>query len=153
MEESKDIWSLSSAQSKTNQELANELMEEIIKLVRETISESKTKKIKNQKKKTMKSTVVGDRLKMIDEAGDKAALQAKISKIDEDIKEAQEIKASIPTNINHFVSAEIISDLMDDINESISGLENKKKELEDQMKSLDSNKVDDKPSNNKTNEQ
>lgn len=127
--------------------------EEIIKLVRETISESKTKKIKNQKKKTMKSTVVGDRLKMIDEAGDKAALQAKISKIDEDIKEAQEIKASIPTNINHFVSAEIISDLMDDINESISGLENKKKELEDQMKSLDSNKVDDKPSNNKTNEQ
>ena len=127
--------------------------EEIIKLVRETISESKTKKIKNQKEKTMKSTVVGDRLKMIDEAGDKAALQAKISKIDEDIKEAQEIKASIPTNINHFVSAEIISDLMDDINESISGLENKKKELEDQMKSLDSNKVDDKPSNNKTNEQ
>lgn len=127
--------------------------EEIIKLVRETISESKTKKLKNQKKKTMKSTVVGDRLKMIDEAGDKAALQAKISKIDEDIKEAQEIKASIPTNINHFVSAEIISDLMDDINESISGLENKKKELEDQMKSLDSNKVDDKPSNNKTDEQ
>jgi len=127
--------------------------EEIVKLVRETLSESKKAKQKIQKKKTMKSTVVGDRLKMIDEAGDKAALQAKISKIDEDIKEAQEIKASIPTNINHFVSAEIISDLMDDINESISGLENKKKELEDQMKSLDSNKVDDKPSNNKTNEQ
>ena len=59
----------------------------------------------------MVKTSVGDRLKMIDEAGDKAALQAKIAKIDEDIKAAHDIKSAIPVDIKHFVDAEIVGDL------------------------------------------
>lgn len=78
-----------------------------------------------------------DRLKMIDEAGDKAAISAKIAKIEEDIKEANDIKSAIPTNINQYVDTEIIGDLMDDMDNSIAELEAKKKELEDQLKAMD----------------
>lgn len=101
--------------------------------VRQLIAEAKDAK----KAKKVAKTSVGDRLKMIDEAGDKAALQAKIAKIDEDIKEANEIKAAIPTNINHFVDPEIVGDLMDDMAKSIEELQAKKAELEDQMKGMD----------------
>ena len=104
---------------------------EIRTLVRNVISESKTKS-----KKQNNSSVIG-RLKMIDEAGDKAALQAKIAKIDEDINTAHSIKNAIPEDIKHFVDAEIVGDLMNDINESIRELEEKKKELEIQIKDMD----------------
>jgi len=80
---------------------------------------------------------ITDRLKMIDEAGDKAAISAKIAKIEEDIKEANDIKNAIPTNINQYVDTEIIGDLMDDMNNSIAELEAKKKELEEQLTSMD----------------
>lgn len=104
---------------------------EIRTLVRELIAEAKKAKGK------MVKTSVGDRLKMIDEAGDKAALQAKIAKIDEDIKAAHDIKSAIPVDIKHFVDAEIVGDLMDDLADSIKELEEKKKELEEQMKGMD----------------
>lgn len=97
--------------------------------VRSIITEAKAaKKVRNS---------VEDRLKMIDEAGDKAALQAKIAKIEEDIKEANEIKNAIPENIGHFVDSEIIGDLHDDLATSIEELQAKKDELEEQMKGLD----------------
>ena len=89
-----------------------------------------------QLRQIIKEAIV-DRLKMIDEAGDKAALSAKINKIDEDIHEAHQIKSAIPSNINHYVDPEIVSDLMDDIDNSIKELEEKKKELQDQLKSLE----------------
>ncbi len=89
-----------------------------------------------QLRQIIKEAIV-DRLKMIDEAGDKAALSAKINKIDEDIKEAKEIKSAIPSNINQYVDPEIIGDLMDDMDNSIAELEAKKKELEEQLKEMD----------------
>jgi methyl-accepting chemotaxis protein len=101
--------------------------------VRQLINEAKDVK----KSKKVVKTSVGDRLKMIDEAGDKAALQAKIAKIDEDIKEAHEIKSAIPENIGHFVDHEIIGDLHDDLAKSIEELQAKKAELEAQMKDAD----------------
>ena len=54
-----------------------------------------------------------------DTAVDKAALQAKIAKIDEDIKAAHDIKSAIPVDIKHFVDAEVVGDLMDDLADSI----------------------------------
>lgn len=89
-----------------------------------------------QIRQIIKEAIV-DRLKMIDEAGDKAAINAKIAKIEEDIKEAHDIKNAIPTNINHYVDPEIIGDLMEDMNKSIDELEAKKQELQDQLKSMD----------------
>jgi DNA repair exonuclease SbcCD ATPase subunit len=88
-------------------------------------------------KKAKKMSSVDGRLKMIDEAGDKAALQAKINKIEEDIQEAKSIMSAIPSEINQYVDKEIIGDLMDDIKNSIVELENKKKELEEQMKGME----------------
>jgi chaperonin cofactor prefoldin len=102
--------------------------------VRSLIVEAKDKKAT---KKSKHSASVEGRLKMIDEAGDKAALQAKINKIDEDIKEANEIKNAVPTNIGHFVAPEIISDLHDDLSKAIEELEAKKAELEEQMKGME----------------
>ena len=103
-------------------------------LVRQLVLEAKEAKKAPKKTKKEPKNSVGDRLRMIDEAGDKAALQAKIAKIEEDIKEAGEIKAAIPTNINHFVDPEIVGDLMDDMDKSIEELQAKKAELEEQMK-------------------
>jgi len=105
--------------------------------VRSIIAEAKVTDKKVKKTKKAMRTSVDDRLKMIDEAGDKAALQAKIAKIEEDIKEANEIKNAIPSNINNFVDREIIGDLMDDLAASIEELQAKKVELEEQMKGLD----------------
>jgi chromosome segregation ATPase len=106
--------------------------------VRSLIAEAKDKKAtKKAPKKSKHSASVENRLKMIDEAGDKAALQAKINKIEEDINEVKEIKAAVPVNMHHFVTPEIISDLHDDLEKSIQDLEEKKAELEEQMKSLE----------------
>jgi len=80
---------------------------------------------------------IHDRLVMIDEAGNKAAIQAKIAKIQEDIQEAQEIKSSIPTHITNYVSPEIIGDMMDELEESIQELEDKKAEYEEQMAEIE----------------
>ena len=104
--------------------------------VRQLIVEAKKDKTPKKSKKEPKNSV-GDRLKMIDEAGDKAALQAKIAKIEEDIKEAHEIKNAIPSNLGHFVDHEIIGDMHDDLAASIEELEAKKAELEEQMKGME----------------
>ena len=106
-------------------------------LVRQLVLEAKEAKKAPKKTKKEPKNSVGDRLRMIDEAGDKAALQAKIAKIEEDIKEAGEIKAAIPTNITHFVDPEIVGDLMDDMDKSIEELQAKKAELEEQMKGME----------------
>lgn len=80
---------------------------------------------------------ITDRLKMIDEAGDKAAINAKIAKIEEDIHEAHEIMSAIPENISHYAAPEIVSDLKDDLQNSIDELEAKKKELQDSLTAMD----------------
>ena len=90
----------------------------------------------NQLRQIIKEAI-GERLRMIDEAGDKAALTAKINKIEEEIEEAHQIKSAIPTNINQYVDSEIIGDMMDDMDNSIAELEAKKKELEEQLKAMD----------------
>jgi microcompartment protein CcmL/EutN len=74
---------------------------------------------------------------MIDEAGNQAALQAKINQVKKDLEEAHMIKSAIPSNLGHFVDHEIIGDLHDDLEASIKELEAKKAELESEMKELD----------------
>ncbi len=64
---------------------------------------------------------IADRIKMIDEAGDIAALEAKIRKVEEDIKDAMAVKASLTSmeGLKYYVNPEIISDMMDDMEASI----------------------------------
>lgn len=107
--------------------------------VRNLITEAKKDKQlpKKATKKTTKSTSVINRLQMIDEAGNQAALQAKINQVKKDLEEAHMIKSAIPSNLGHFVDHEIIGDLHDDLEASIKELEEKKAELESELKELD----------------
>jgi len=84
---------------------------------------------------------IADRIKMIDEAGDIAALEAKISKVEEDIKDAMAVKSSLMSmeGLKYYVSPEIIGDMMDDMEVSIKELQTKKKDLEDQKKAMAKN--------------
>jgi len=103
--------------------------------VRNIIAEAKENK--KSTKKSAKKTSVISRLQMIDEAGNQAALQAKINQVEKDIEEANEIKNAIPDNLGHFVDKEIIGDLHDDLANSIAELMAKKKELEEEMKGME----------------
>lgn len=80
---------------------------------------------------------IHDRLAMIDEAGNKAAIQAKIAKIEEDIQEAHDIKNAIPDNIKLYVDPEIVGDMMEDMAANIKELENKKAEYMQQLKDME----------------
>jgi hypothetical protein len=84
---------------------------------------------------------IADRIKMIDEAGDIAALEAKISKVEEDIKDAMAVKSSLMSmdGLKYYVSPEIVGDMMDDMEVSIKELQTKKKDLEDQKKAMAKN--------------
>ena len=84
---------------------------------------------------------IADRIKMIDEAGDIAALEAKVNKVEEDIKDAMAVKTALSSmeGLKYYVSPEIISDMMDDMEVSIKELQTKKKDLEDQKKAMAKN--------------
>jgi hypothetical protein len=84
---------------------------------------------------------IADRIKMIDEAGDIAALEAKINKVEEDIKDAMAVKSSLTSmeGLKYYVNPEIIGDMMDDMEASIKELQTKKKDLEDQKKAMAKN--------------
>lgn len=91
-------------------------------------------------KKLIKEAIA-DRIKMIDEAGDIAAIEAKINKVEEDIQDAIDVKSSLVSmaGLKYYVSPEIVSDMMDDMEVSIKELQTKKKDLEDQKKAMAKN--------------
>lgn len=98
-------------------------------------------KITNNLVKQLIKEAIADRIKMIDEAGDIAALEAKIRKVEEDIKDAMSVKSALTSmdGLKYYVSSEIISDMMDDMEASIKELHAKKKDLEDQKKTMAKN--------------
>jgi len=98
-------------------------------------------KLNNILIKKLIKEAIADRIKMIDEAGDIAALEAKINKVEEDIKDAMEVKTAVTnmTGLKYYVSPEIVGDMMGDMEASIKELQAKKKDLEDQKKAMAKN--------------
>jgi hypothetical protein len=98
-------------------------------------------KLTNSLLKQIIKEAIADRIKMIDEAGDIAAIEAKINKVEEDIRDAMEVKSALTgmEGLKYYVSPEIISDMMTDMESSISELQTKKKDLEDQKKTMAKN--------------
>jgi len=98
-------------------------------------------KLTNSLIKQIIKEAIADRIKMIDEAGDIAAIEAKINKVEEDIRDAMEVKSALTgmEGLKYYVSPEIISDMMADMESSISELQTKKKDLEDQKKTMAKN--------------
>ena len=81
---------------------------------------------------------VQERIRIIDEAGDIAAVEAKINKVEEDIQDAMRVKSALldMAGLKYYVEPEIISDMMDDMEASIKELQAKKKEFEDSKKQM-----------------
>jgi hypothetical protein len=81
---------------------------------------------------------VQERIRMIDEAGDIAAVEAKINKVEEDIQDAMRVKSALVdmAGLKYYVQPEIISDMMDDMEASIKELQDKKKEFEEAKKQM-----------------
>jgi hypothetical protein len=81
---------------------------------------------------------VQERIRMIDEAGDIAAVEAKINKVEEDIQDAMRVKSALldMAGLKYYVEPEIISDMMDDMEASIKELQDKKKEFEEAKKQM-----------------
>ena len=81
---------------------------------------------------------VQERIRMIDEAGDIAAVEAKINKVEEDIQDAMRVKSALldMAGLKYYVEPEIISDMMDDMEASIKELQDKKKEFEETKKQM-----------------
>ena len=88
--------------------------------------------------KQLITEAVQERIKMIDEAGDIAAVEAKINKVEEDIQDAMRVKSALVdmAGLKYYVEPEIISDMMDDMEASIKELQDKKKEFEEAKKQM-----------------
>ena len=120
--------------------------------VRQLIVEAKEAKAKKTKKpelKTKKKVTVSDHIKMIDEAGDKAATQAKTAEVEKMIQAVENIKSTID-GLEHFdktVGAATIKSLNSDLDKSLAELNKKKEELEKQAGNMEApvkEKVDEK---------
>jgi protein subunit release factor A len=114
--------------------------------VRQVILEAKAAKDAKKPKKIS----VSDHIKMIDEAGNKAAVEAKTTEIEKMIQAIEHIKSTIDSleHFNKVVSANTAKGLATDLDKSLAELNKKKEELEKQVKSIEApvakEKVDEK---------
>ena len=97
--------------------------------VRQLIVEAKAEKAKA---KTKKKISVSDHIKMIDEAGDRAATEAKATEVTKMLQAVERIKKTI-AELEHFdkiVGVATIKSLNSDLDKSLAELNKKKDELE-----------------------
>lgn len=118
--------------------------------VRQVILEAQAAKGKKPELKTKKKVSVSDHIKMIDEAGNNAAIQAKTTEIEKMIQAIEHIKSTI-SELEHFdkvVGTNTSKSLNTDLENSLKELNKKKEELEKQIKSMEApttkEKVDEK---------
>ena len=117
--------------------------------VRQLISEAKETKKAGKPELKKKKVSVSDHIKMIDEAGDKAATQAKTAEVEKMIQAVENIKSTID-ELEHFdkiVGVATIKSLNSDLDKSLAELNKKKEELEKQAGNMEApvkEKVDEK---------
>jgi len=102
--------------------------------------ENKTKKIMTQKEqlrimvKQMIAESMSDRIAKIHEAGDIAANEAKMVKIDQEAKKANSVKELMnKVNLSHYIGEKLASKVMEEMDKSIQEYEGAKLELEEKM--------------------
>ena len=100
--------------------------------------EQKKTKIKGSFLKSLIKEAVNDRLRMIDEAGTVAALEAQIGKVGEDIEEAGGLKDTLLgiENLKHYVNPKTVSATIKELDASIKALDKKRGDLEKQKSKL-----------------
>ncbi len=92
--------------------------EQLRALVQKMIAEAKT----------------SERIKAIDEAGDIAANEAKISRIEQESKKANSVKQLMEkVNLSHYIGEKLYSKVMEEMDKSINEYEGARLELEEKM--------------------
>lgn len=86
---------------------------------------------------------IGDRLKMIDEAGNVAAIEAKIGKVEEDMQECVSVKDSLEgmENLKHYVNPKTVNTLTKEIDATLKELDKKRADLEKQKSKMSGGKT------------
>jgi len=108
--------------------------------------------------KTMIAEAVSHRIKAIDEAGDVAANEAKIARVEQESKKAGSVKQLMEkVNLSHYIGEKLYAKVMEEMDKSINEYDNARLELEEKMsggkdadkkgkkKSAKSDKKDEKP--------
>jgi hypothetical protein len=102
--------------------------------------ENKTKKIMTQKEqlrlmvKKMIAEAVSHRIAQIDEAGDIAANEAKMARIEQEAKKANSVKGLMEKiNLSHYLGEKLYAKVMEEMDKSIQEYEGAKLELEEKM--------------------
>ena len=108
--------------------------------------------------KNMIAEAVSHRIKAIDEAGDIAANEAKIARVEQESKKAGSVKQLMEkVNLSHYIGEKLYAKVMEEMDKSINEYDNARLELEEKMsggkdadkkgkkKGAKSNKKDEKP--------
>lgn len=87
----------------------------------------KIKEVKQLVKEAIK-----DRIRMIDEAGNVAAIEAQISKVEEDMQECTSVKESLTgmENLKHYANPKTVGNLVKELDATLKELDKKRAELE-----------------------
>jgi len=102
--------------------------------------ENKTKKIMTQKEqlrimvKQMIAEAVSHRIAQIDEAGDIAANEAKMARIEQEAKKADGIKRLMEkVNLSHYIGEKLAEKVMEEMDKSIQEYEGARLAIEEKM--------------------
>lgn len=84
--------------------------------------------------KQMIAEAVSPRIKAIDEAGDIAANEAKIARIQQEYKKADSVKKLMEkVNLSHYIGEKLYTKVMEEMDKSINEYEGARLELEEKM--------------------
>lgn len=84
--------------------------------------------------KQMIAEAVSHRIKAIDEAGDVAANEAKIARVEQESKKAGSVKQLMEkVNLSHYIGEKLYAKVMEEMDKSINEYENARLELEEKM--------------------
>jgi len=84
--------------------------------------------------KQMIAEAVSHRIKAIDEAGDIAANEAKIARVEQEAKKAGSVKQLMEkVNLSHYIGEKLYAKVMEEMDKSINEYEGARLELEEKM--------------------
>jgi hypothetical protein len=100
--------------------------------------------------KKMIAEAVSHRIQSIDEAGDIAANEAKITRLDEELKKASKIAEVLEkVNLEHYIGEKLYSKVKEEMAKSIQEYEDAKMQLEEKKSSKETSMKDVKDDNKK----
>lgn len=95
---------------------------------------TQNEKLRALVKKMIAEAKTSERIKAIDEAGDIAANEAKIARIEQEAKKANSVKQLMEkVNLSHYIGEKLYSKVMDEMDKSINEYEGARLELEEKM--------------------